>query len=181
MVKLAYFGGFSNREIAETIGVTEATVQRRLRRAVHAISEYIERGRSFGRRAFYALTLWLCGRWVGDVAHQVVQTAAVATASVIIVTQPAVPLGPATPTLRALPVHAAAAPRAPAASDMVAPPRRAPATEQTTGLAQDALRSLHSPPIQPPKIDLPVALPALPAPGPAVRTPAQPNELVAVA
>src|SRR2546421_2041689 len=32
VVKLAYFGGFSNREIAEQVGLTEATVQRRFRR-----------------------------------------------------------------------------------------------------------------------------------------------------
>src|ERR1700737_902076 len=36
LVKLAYFGGLSNREIAQNIGLTEATVQRRLRRAIDA-------------------------------------------------------------------------------------------------------------------------------------------------
>src|SRR5690348_17112244 len=34
VVKLAYFGGYSNREIAKEVGLTEGTVQRRLRRAL---------------------------------------------------------------------------------------------------------------------------------------------------
>ena len=51
VVKLAYFGGFSNREIAVETGLTEATVQRRLRRALSSISEHIQRGRALGRRA----------------------------------------------------------------------------------------------------------------------------------
>jgi RNA polymerase sigma-70 factor (ECF subfamily) len=37
-VKLAYFGGYSNREIARQIGLTESGVQRRLKKALAAIS-----------------------------------------------------------------------------------------------------------------------------------------------
>jgi RNA polymerase sigma factor (sigma-70 family) len=162
LVKLAYFGGLSNREIAENIGMTEATVQRRLRRAIDAISEYIERGRSFGRRAFYALTLWLCGRWVGDAAHQVVQAAAVATASVIIVAQPAAPLKDVTPVYKPAHMPAAAAPAAPAANDQVAPPKPIPATPDAKALPQQ----VPAPPVQIPKVELPVTLPPLPAPLP---------------
>jgi hypothetical protein len=162
LVKLAYFGGLSNREIAENIGMTEATVQRRLRRAIDAISEYIERGRSFGRRAFYALTLWLCGRWVGDAAHQVVQAAAVATASVIIVAQPAAPLKDVTPVYKPAHMPAAAAPAAPAANDQVAPPKPIPATSDAKALPQQ----VPAPPVQVPKVELPVTLPPLPAPLP---------------
>ena len=51
VVKLAYFGGYSNREIASQVGLTEGTVQRRLRRALGAISEHVQRGRAMGRRA----------------------------------------------------------------------------------------------------------------------------------
>jgi hypothetical protein len=162
LVKLAYFGGLSNREIAENIGMTEATVQRRLRRAIDAISEYIERGRSFGRRAFYALTIWLCGRWIGDAAHQAVQAAAVATAAVIIVAQPAVPLRPATPPSKPIPVPAAAAPAAPAANDTVAPPQPIPSTRDVKALPQN----VPAPVIQAPHVELPVALPPLPVPVP---------------
>src|SRR5262245_8794553 len=64
VVKLAYFGGYSNREIAAVVGITEGTVQRRLRRALTAISEHIQHGRVVGRRALYTLTVWLTGRWV---------------------------------------------------------------------------------------------------------------------
>src|SRR5256885_8071585 len=55
VVKLAYFGGFSNREIAEQVGLTEATVQRRLRRALASISDHIQHGRTLGPRAMYPL------------------------------------------------------------------------------------------------------------------------------
>lgn len=148
MVKLAYFGGLSNREIAGEIGLTEATVQRRLRRAVDAISEYIERGRSFGRRAFYALSLWLCGRWIGDAAHQAVQMAAVVTASVIIVAQPA-----------AAPVHAAAAAHtAPAANHPVAPPKPTPTIQDAKNLAPNVAAPL----VHVPKVELPATLPSVP-------------------
>src|SRR5712664_599577 len=53
VVKLAYFGGYSNRAIADEVGLTEATVQRRLRRALATISEHIQHGRMLGRRAAY--------------------------------------------------------------------------------------------------------------------------------
>src|SRR5438128_12290218 len=91
VVKLAYFGGLSNREIALEVGLTEATVQRRLRRALASISEHIQHGRALGRRAVYALAIWLSGRWVTDSAHQFVQAAAVAAAATVIVAQPAPP------------------------------------------------------------------------------------------
>src|SRR5438552_13931672 len=91
VVKLAYFGGLSNREIALEVGLTEATVQRRLRRALATISEHIQHGRALGRRAMYALTVWLTGRWLSDSAHHFAQAAVVAGAAAIIVTQPAAP------------------------------------------------------------------------------------------
>src|SRR3989442_7634104 len=78
VVKLAYFGGLSNREIALEVGLTEATVQRRLRRALATISEHIQHGRALGRRAMYAVTIWLSGRWLIDSAHHFAHAAAVA-------------------------------------------------------------------------------------------------------
>ncbi|TMF66001.1 MAG: sigma-70 family RNA polymerase sigma factor [Chloroflexi bacterium] len=43
LIKLAYFGGMSNREIADHMWMAEGTVERRLRRALDTISRYIER------------------------------------------------------------------------------------------------------------------------------------------
>src|SRR5438105_255276 len=89
VVKLAYFGGFSNREIAEQVGLTEATVQRRLRRALATISDHIQHGRTLGRLAIYALTVWLSGRWLTDSAHHFAQAAVVALAAAVLITPPA--------------------------------------------------------------------------------------------
>jgi RNA polymerase sigma factor (sigma-70 family) len=160
MVKLAYFGNLSNREIATNIGMTEATVQRRLRRAVDAISEYIERGRSFGRRAFYVLTIWFCGRWIGDASHQALQAAAVMGAAAIIVAQPAAPPRPDTAAPKPVPVHAVAAPAAPLAHNQVAPPKPAPLVPDVKALQQ----KVPAPPIQVPSVNVPVTLPPIPSP-----------------
>src|SRR5207302_6384554 len=89
VVTLAYFGGLSNREIADEVGLTEATVQRRLRRALATISDHIQHGRALGPRAMYAVAIWLSGRWLSDSVHQIAQVATVAAASAIIVAQPA--------------------------------------------------------------------------------------------
>src|ERR1700745_88047 len=62
VVKLAYFGGYSNREIAEQVGLGEATVQRRLRRALSAISDHIQHGRAFGRRGAFAVSMLVSRR-----------------------------------------------------------------------------------------------------------------------
>ena len=158
MVKLAYFGGLSNREIAQHIGMTEASVQRRLRRAIDTISEYIERGRSLGRRAFYALMVWLSARWVGDATHHLVQAAAVVTVSAVIVAQP---VAPTTPTQASPPVNNAqhANPSAPAASHEVAPPSK-PTSVPTDEHKQLPISSL--PKVEVPPISVPVAIPSPP-------------------
>src|SRR5256714_4156566 len=93
VITLAYFGGLSNREIALEVGLTEATVQRRLRRALATISDHIQHGRALGRRAMYAVAIWLSGRWLSDSAHHVAQVATVAGATAIIVTHPIAPSG----------------------------------------------------------------------------------------
>src|SRR5256885_7501378 len=103
VVKLAYFGGFSNREIASQVGLTEGTVQRRLRRALAAISDHIQHGRAIGRRAMSVLVIWLSGRWLADSAHHLVQVAVVAGAAAVIVAQPALSVAPQAP--RSQPVH----------------------------------------------------------------------------
>lgn len=91
VVKLAYFGGYSNREIAREVGLTEGTVQRRLRRALAAISDHIQHGHELGRRAAYGLAFFLSGRWLSQAASHVWTATAVASAAVVIVAAQPVP------------------------------------------------------------------------------------------
>jgi RNA polymerase sigma factor (sigma-70 family) len=121
VVKLAYFGGYSNREIAERVGMTEGAVQRRLRKALAAISNQIQHGREYGRRAVYGIAAFLSGKWLSEPAQHAWQVTAVAgvaavtgVAAVIVASQPA-------PTASA-PGHAApSAQSAPAATKTVEP------------------------------------------------------------
>jgi hypothetical protein len=151
-VKLAYFGGYSNREIAQQIGLTEGAVQRRLKRALAAISDYIQHGGVLGRRALYVVAAWLSGRWVNEMTHHAAQVAAVATATVIVLTHPA-PL-PATP-LPAQP-HAAAQSRAQASGT--------PATKVVLPIPSPIAPLVSAvPPGSAPAVDLRVKLPPMPA------------------
>src|SRR5690242_14035473 len=59
MVKMAFFGGLSNREIADRLNLRAGVVQRRLAKALDLVSEHLERGRELGRRAAYAVLAWL--------------------------------------------------------------------------------------------------------------------------
>jgi RNA polymerase sigma factor (sigma-70 family) len=159
VVKLAYFGGYSNREIADEVGLTEATVQRRLRRALSTISEHIQRGRTLGRRAMYAALLWLAGRSASDLTHHAVQAVAVASVAVIVATRPA-PLTVAAP-------HAYdTAPPATHAGPVV-PPLPSP-----TALAKQLVPIRPVVPVVPqaqqPPAQLPVPLPPLPTPLPSL-------------
>lgn len=70
-VKLAYFGGLTNREIAEQLGVGEGAVRRRLRLALAAIGTRVERGLDAGRKATYAVGVWLTGRWFVDLLRRI--------------------------------------------------------------------------------------------------------------
>jgi hypothetical protein len=136
VVKLAYFGGYSNRQIAEEVGLTEATVQRRLRRALSSISEHVQHGRVLGRRAAYAVAIWLSGRWLAESGHHAfVQAAAVASVTVIIAAQPA-----GQPVVQPAPAQHAPSPAATAPSV----PPDVPSTQQAP-------------------VRLPVNVPALPA------------------
>jgi DNA-binding CsgD family transcriptional regulator len=75
LIKLAYFGDLSNREIAQGLGITHSSVERGLRQAIARVSEQVERGRTAGRRAIYALAMFLGGRWLSE-AHQATGTSA---------------------------------------------------------------------------------------------------------
>jgi hypothetical protein len=55
VVKLAYFGGLTNREIANQLGLSVGGVRRLLRDSLSTVATYLERGRAFGRRAAQGL------------------------------------------------------------------------------------------------------------------------------
>ena len=87
----------------ERLGMTIGSVERGLRQAIARVSDYVERGRSAGRRALYALVLFLFGRQLGEALHQTsgagtgqlvkacVLIVVAATAGTVLATQPAAP------------------------------------------------------------------------------------------
>ena len=185
-LKLAYFGGCSNRDIALEFGMTEAAVATRLRRALDFISDRIQRGGTTVRRAAYAVAAWFCGRWCESWLHHSVQaSAAVAAAVIVVAGAPA----PAAPPAR----HEPATYTAPSRSDVMAgmPPRGGPVLSlspapvtptaaspvsgpggpvladptQLSTLSAPAV-SLPAPPVQVtvPSISVPVAIPPPPQP-----------------
>ncbi len=155
VVKLAYFGGYSNREIASQVGLTEGTVQRRLQRALAAISDHIQHGRAMGRRAMSALVIWLSGRWSTDGVHHFAQVAVVAGAAVVFAAQPAPTIAPA-----ALDPHPS--PSGASAGVKVTPPMPSPSVPAVpAGPAQVGLPQVQVP-VQLP-VKLPVKLPPVPA------------------
>jgi len=158
VVKLAYFGGYSNREIAAQVGLTEATVQRRLRRALSAISHHIQHGEALGRRAAFALAVWLSGRRLTDSAHHIAQTAAVASVTVIVALHPAAP----TVVWHGQGTHVSAA-GAPAA----ARPRVVPPVPTATPIVPDS----RVPTVVAPTIRLPLDAPPIPALPVKIKTP----------
>lgn len=140
LIKLAYFGGLTNAEIAERLGLPISSVERGLRQAIARVSEYVERGRAAGRKALYALLLFFFfyGRSAADALNpaptseglvRVAAMAAVAaTAGAVLFAQPASParLAPVEPVSVAgdrLGEAAANASRAATARDL--PGRRA--------------------------------------------------------
>lgn len=157
VVQLAYFGGLSNREIALEVGLTEATVQRRLRSALARISDHIQHGRALGRRAIYGVMVWLSGRWLSDGAHHFAQVGAVAAAVAIIASQPA-------PAAVAAPRAGHAPPAANVQAATVVPPTRSPTS--ATVAVPTSVPALEPPgaiPLQVPSLSVP-PLPPLPSP-----------------
>ena len=100
-LKLAYFGGCTNRDIALEFGMTEAAVATRLRRALDLISERVQRSGATVRRAAYAIAAWFCGRWCEGWLNHAAQ-ASVATAAAVMV----VAAGPTPPAPASLPHQA---------------------------------------------------------------------------
>ena len=86
VLKLAYFGGCSNRQIAGQFGMTESAVAARLRRALDTVSDRIQRSGTKVKRAAYVVAAWFCGRWVESWVHNAAQVTAVAAAAVVVAT-----------------------------------------------------------------------------------------------
>jgi sigma-70-like protein len=91
LFKLAYFGGLSNREIADRLGLRMSGVRRRLRQALATVSVYVERGRTAGSKVVYALLAWIAGRWLfstqrwsGNGVEQMVRAGMVVAAGVTV-------------------------------------------------------------------------------------------------
>ena len=139
VVKLAYFGGYSNRAISAEVGLTEGTVQRHLKRALGVISEHIQQGRALGRRAMYGMAILLSGRWLSDSAHHAVQAVAVAGMTAVIVAQPAPSLAPTAPS------GSQSGPSAAHATVPVSPPIPSP----TVPAVKPALKPPAAPPAHP--------------------------------
>jgi len=170
VVKLAYFGGLSNQEIADRLGLSVAAVERRLRDAIARISRHVEHGKALGRRAIGALVVWLSARWLGDAAHHAAQVGALAAVVVMIAAQP-LPAGPSS--------HAAPAQPAPyfGTSLGTAGSVKAPSSAPAAGAPQAPGPAAAIPTAQAPVVSLPaipsVSLPQLPKELPTVRTPVQ--------
>src|SRR6266550_956152 len=163
LVKLAYFGGLSNREIASNTGLGEATVERRLRHALDVISRYIEKGRGAGRRVMAIIGVWLSGRWLADAVHSVAPVGAVAAATVIILADPV----PAISTDGHAPAGAPATrmtvvPPVPSPTAPVAQPSPGPVTD-TASQVPAGIPAVPKPPAQLPQVQLP-PLPGVPPP-----------------
>ena len=160
LVKLAYFGGLSNAEIAGNLGIGEATVERRLRRALDVISRYIERGRGMGQRVIAAIAVWLTGRWLVDAMHGVAPVGAVVAATVIILADPA----PAVSADRHTPASAPSTTMtvvAPVPSPTAPVVQAPPATDPAPAVEPPAV---EPPTVPAPEAQLPVQLPQLPVP-----------------
>lgn len=158
VVKLAYFGGYSNREIARWSGMTEGTVQRRLRHALGAISEHIQHGRVMARRAVYGLSFFLSARWLSESTHQLLAATAVAGAVVVIATAAPAP-GSSTggaaagaPATHAVQQHQQLQQTMP-----VVPPVPSPTVPATAGAP-----SVEVPVVQVPPVNLPLQVPVNP-------------------
>jgi RNA polymerase sigma factor (sigma-70 family) len=167
IVKLAYFSGLSNREIAAQLGLSVGGVQRRLRQAFAYLSDQVGRGQAMARRAAYGIAFWLSGRWIGESARRSsgavgdhliragALIAAGAGAAAVLAFQPPAPAGTHVPphavnasraTLQAAPVRVR-----PVEPAIPAPPANLPAAglvPQLTSTTVSALPSLPRLPLR---------------------------------
>jgi hypothetical protein len=85
-VKLAYFGGLTNEEVAAHLGVGEGAARRKLREALNAVSAHVEMGRSAARRTIYAIAAWFGARSILDMVRRGAENASdhLAPAAVVV-------------------------------------------------------------------------------------------------
>src|SRR5579859_1779137 len=154
-VQLAYFGGLSNREIAQQLGLSVGGVQRRLRQALARVSEHVEHGRAIGHRVLLALLGWLTVRHLGAAFKLATLTVAVS----VIAVQP--PPAAQSPRATSTPPAATSADRRPASAAPAAG-ATAPLKIQVPGVVTSApALSVKLPPLPTPPT-LPTPLPKLP-------------------
>jgi RNA polymerase sigma factor (sigma-70 family) len=168
-VKLAYFGGLTNKEIAQRLGVTDSVVRRMLGNALAAVAAHVETGRAAVRRAVYAIAGWLTARALFDATRRsagpavdhLLQAAAVVTVGVaaagVLVTNPASPAQLSQPNGRGS-INSAAAGGSgqdAAAKHLVLP--AAPALPVVSPVVSTALPHVpNAPPVLPLPVNLPV-------------------------
>jgi RNA polymerase sigma factor (sigma-70 family) len=165
LIKLAYFGGLTNGEIADGLGVSISSVERGLRQAIDRVSDYVQRGKGIGRKAIYAIGLFSAGRQVLKTGVIIVATAA---AGAVISMQPVSP-APLTPVERAtVPAVTSVQPYAPLQHRVVDVAQTTNAIVVEAASQSVTVGGLR---VTPPEIDLPavtlpipVTLPPLPLP-----------------
>lgn len=165
VVWLAYFAGMSNRQIAARLGMSVGGVERRLKQAFESVSDYVEHGRTAGRRAVYGILGWFSLGRLSDALRQAPDTvnhavmagavvvAGVSAAAIVgVATQPA-----ATPGVHAVPITRLTVPAQPAP---VVSTNTTPASQSIAATIKKAERSaaplLNLPPLpSPPPLPLP--------------------------
>lgn len=171
LLKLAYFGGMSNREISSETGLPQASIERRLRRAIATIAQFVEHGRGLGQRALGAVAVWLSARWFHESVLPAVQATAVAGMAAIMVVQPPAPAAPLQPDAPQAHAGVAAPTVAPAAPPSA--PATTPPADQSTASAS-TVPGVPAVPVPvstaPLPVQLPVAPPSIP-PAPVSVTP----------
>ncbi len=169
VVRLAYFGGLSNREIAQHLGLSVGGVQRRLRLALARVSDHVEHGRAIGRRAISGVLAWVAARQLVQAIHRAPFAGAdeaIRTAAVIATTLVAASALAAQPAPPAR--HVAARPQAVQAAPAVRPPDSSAAAQPAAPVVvvpPPAALGAAAPAVQVnvPR-SLPVSLPPLPSP-----------------
>jgi hypothetical protein len=151
MVKMAFFGGLSNREIAGRLNLRVGSVQRRLAKALDRVSEHVERGRDHGRRAAYAILGWLAARSLLQAAHRLssLGTEQLAGAVVVAAVATSIAIQPAV---------------VPSGSGAAAPPPAGHAASKTAAAGSTA-PSVAAPSVRVPSVSVPaiLAVPAVPS------------------
>jgi predicted DNA-binding protein (UPF0251 family) len=172
-VKLAYFGGLTNEEIAAHLGIGEGTVRRKLREALRAVSTHVEMGQAAARRTIYAIAGWFAARSIIDVVRRGAENASdhAAQAAVVVACgamTAAVLAGQAPSPAQLTQVDrgriSTAAPASLPTTSLPITPVTAPVTAPTLPDQTSLPISVPSPPVQIP-VDLPnlpIKLPQLP-------------------